>query len=376
MDPRRQRLELWRTGSTAGPVRLEAELTDRCNLRCVYCWQRNELFPRAIQARQHPGIGELEDHHWLRIVDESAKLGVLEWHICGGGEPLVRGKLAGKLIAKIKASGMYGLMTTNGTLLDDDLATVMVHSGWDMVEISLESPTAEPNDLLRGKGSHGLAVAALTRLASLKKRLGLTRPRLEIAIVLCNQNYRLLSELIRFAHTLECQKLSVNPIVTPLGAPQSAKDLRLNAEDLKLLPEALAAAVDAAREYGMDTNAGDFLATKYVEKTDRFDEVIKAAYPAEGLGRFETAHCYTPWTTMAVRPNGQVGPCVAFRYGEGDPIRSRSLTEVWYGEYFTRVREQILQHEPPDYCARCCAPFLIEAETMRKRLHDSAACQP
>ncbi|MBN2055222.1 radical SAM protein [bacterium] len=368
MDARMERLEQWRHGGVAGPVRIEAELTDRCNLPCVFCWRYNQEFARALKARRDRGEDELPADDWLRLVVESAALGALEWHICGGGEPLVRGGLARKLFTAVKDAGMEGLLTTNGTLIDDETAGILVDSGWDMVEISIESPGPKPNDELRGAGSHAAAMNAMARLNAWKRRLGSRTPRLQLAAVLCNRNHLLLPDLLRFTHAVGAEKLSVNPIVTPPGAPDAARRLRLSTLQLTELTTAIQEAIAIAGELGLDTNVADFLSTQYVSKTDHFDQLFTTGDREPSVDPFRHAHCFVPWNTIAIRPDGRAGPCVAYRYGEGEDVRRRNLADIWTGEYFQSVRRQILARRPPEYCSRCCAPFIIDGETTRRAL--------
>ena len=62
------------------PLALLAEITHRCPLGCPYCSNPLEL-ERAS--------GELDTEIWLRVLNEAAKLGVLQVHF-SGGEPTVR----------------------------------------------------------------------------------------------------------------------------------------------------------------------------------------------------------------------------------------------------------------------------------------------
>ena len=90
---------------------LRISLTDRCNLRCVYC------MPAAgIDFR--PPEELLQDDELLLLVRVAAELGVTKVRLTGG-EPTVRPGLV-ELVQEI--SGISGIediaMTTNGLLLE------------------------------------------------------------------------------------------------------------------------------------------------------------------------------------------------------------------------------------------------------------------
>lgn len=110
---------------------LRISVTDRCNLRCVYCMP--EEYSTEILENQVLEFSEI-----IKIVKSCAKLGMRKIRITGG-EPLVRHDIC-KLIKSIKdIEGIEEVsMTTNGVLLPkfiDDLISV----GLDRVNISLDT---------------------------------------------------------------------------------------------------------------------------------------------------------------------------------------------------------------------------------------------
>ncbi len=110
---------------------MRISITDRCNLRCIYCMPPGGLIPV-----EHKEILSYEEI--LRILRVAADIGVRKIRITGG-EPLVR-KNVTYLIASIKnIEGINDLsLTTNGVLLDR-YAEELVSAGIDRVNISLDS---------------------------------------------------------------------------------------------------------------------------------------------------------------------------------------------------------------------------------------------
>ncbi|HXF81182.1 MAG TPA: GTP 3',8-cyclase MoaA [bacterium] len=110
---------------------LRISLTDRCNLRCVYC------MPAAgIDFR--PPDELLRDDELLLLVRVAAELGVRRIRLTGG-EPTVRPGLV-ELVAAIAAvPGIEDIaLTTNGLLLDR-LAAPLAASGLRRVNVSLDT---------------------------------------------------------------------------------------------------------------------------------------------------------------------------------------------------------------------------------------------
>ncbi|MBI5101646.1 MAG: GTP 3',8-cyclase MoaA [Nitrospirae bacterium] len=110
---------------------LRLSVTDRCNLRCVYCMPAS-----GLQPFDHSDILSYEEI--IRIVRVAARLGVRKVRITGG-EPLTRKNLSFLVSSLKKIEGIEDLsMTTNGILLDK-YAQELSAAGLDRVNISLDS---------------------------------------------------------------------------------------------------------------------------------------------------------------------------------------------------------------------------------------------
>lgn len=110
-------------------------VTDRCNLRCVYC-----MPPEGLPKQDHDAMLRYEEI--LAISNVLASLGICKIKLTGG-EPLVRRGLP-VLAAKLKQiSGIDSVtLTTNGLLLPT-YAQALRTAGVDGVNISLDSLNAE-----------------------------------------------------------------------------------------------------------------------------------------------------------------------------------------------------------------------------------------
>ena len=110
---------------------LRISITDRCNLRCVYC------MPSAgVPRLPHEAILRYEEI--LRIVKVAAERGIKKVRLTGG-EPLVRKGVA-SLVREISAiPGIEDLsLTTNGLLLGR-MARELADAGLKRINVSLDS---------------------------------------------------------------------------------------------------------------------------------------------------------------------------------------------------------------------------------------------
>src|ERR1700686_3529655 len=93
----------------AGPRWLLAELTYRCPLHCVFCYN-----PLDYTA-QGPELGT---EAWLRVLREARELGAVQLGF-SGGEPLVRDDLE-ILVGEARKLGFYTNLITSGIGLTDE----------------------------------------------------------------------------------------------------------------------------------------------------------------------------------------------------------------------------------------------------------------
>ncbi len=134
---------------------LRVSITDRCNLRCVYCMP--EL---GVPGLSHEAILRYEEI--LRVVRAAAKKGIRKVRLTGG-EPLVRRDVV-SLIREIAAiPGIDDLsLTTNGILLGK-MAEGLYGAGLRRINISLDSLDPQRfRELTRG-GELGAVLEGIRR---------------------------------------------------------------------------------------------------------------------------------------------------------------------------------------------------------------------
>ena len=114
---------------------LRISLTDRCNLRCVYCMPEEGI-------HQIPRTEILDTDEIVRVCRAASELGISKIKLTGG-EPLVR-RICIPLVKELKAlPGISQVtLTTNGILLAEQLPELM-EAGLDAVNISLDTLAAE-----------------------------------------------------------------------------------------------------------------------------------------------------------------------------------------------------------------------------------------
>ena len=138
---------------------LRVSITDRCNLRCVYCMPAGGGEPTTLEQ-------VLSDEEILRLCAILAGQGIRRVKVTGG-EPLAR-KDAASLIQGIKAiNGIEQVtLTSNGVLLGDYLDK-LASAGLDALNISLDALDAEAFYRITRSGGLDKTLAAIDRAVAL-----------------------------------------------------------------------------------------------------------------------------------------------------------------------------------------------------------------
>jgi MoaA/NifB/PqqE/SkfB family radical SAM enzyme len=149
----------------AFPSRVSVEVTNRCNQACRLC-------PRDRFTRP---LGLMERSMFERVAEECAPHGTALWlHFLG--EPLLHPALI-HMIRFAKAVGVRQVgLSTNGTLLTDDVTDRLLASGLDRLECSLDADDREGYRAMRGSDDFDRVVANVEGFLRRKRAAGSTRP--------------------------------------------------------------------------------------------------------------------------------------------------------------------------------------------------------
>ncbi len=136
---------------------LRVSITDRCNLRCVYCMPS---MPDGFCPVSHDDVLRYEEIE--RIIRCMAPLGIRHVRITGG-EPLARKGAAGFAGRVRQIPGIETVtMTTNGVLLPE-YAEALAAAGLDGVNISLDTTDEQLAEKITGRSGTVEAVREAVR---------------------------------------------------------------------------------------------------------------------------------------------------------------------------------------------------------------------
>lgn len=113
---------------------LRISLTDKCNLRCVYCMPEDMTF--------RPSAELMQDDELYRLIDLFAELGFTKFRYTGG-EPTIRPNVVDIVRKTAVTPNVKTVAMTTNALLLDKLAHPLAEAGLKRVNISIDTMNPE-----------------------------------------------------------------------------------------------------------------------------------------------------------------------------------------------------------------------------------------
>ncbi len=303
------------------PLWLLLELTYRCPLHCVFCYNPTE-FARVGQ--------ELGTDDWIRVLHEARSLGAVQLGL-SGGEPLARDDLE-VIVAEAHSLGFYTNLITSGVGLTEPRIAALKTAGLDHIQLSFQDSTRQMNDFLSSTRTFELKarVAALIRKYDYPMVLNVVLHRLNIDHV---------ADILTMAQSMGADYVE-------LANTQYYGWAWLNRTQLMPSREQLQRAERATREFR--ERSGERMRIFFVVP-DYFETRPKACM--NGLGS----------VFLTVAPDGLALPCHAARMLPGldlPNVRDQSVKSIWYDSHaFNRFRGQQWMKEPCRSCPQKTKDF-------------------
>lgn len=192
----------WLSGKLNSPLVppkvIQISLTYRCNSRCNMCKIVDLL----------PADEELSTQQILHIIDEAAKYGITE-AVFTGGEPFLREDIF-TICEYCYNKGLTSVITTNGTLIDGNIAENITKSKVNHIHLSLDG-LEETNDFFRGRGVFKKVREAIRVLNEARNTNGSFS--IGIACTVMDRNVKELYELVKLADDLSVDVINFQPLV-------------------------------------------------------------------------------------------------------------------------------------------------------------------
>lgn len=278
------------------PPHLTISITDKCNLRCRWCY--GDCGKKSTSP-------ELSTEEWISFIDYLVDNDFVQVYF-EGGEPFYRPDFL-----RILSHSTPRLMTfvrTNGTLVTRELASTLKELGVGRMLVDILGSRRETHDDMTGStGSYDKACAAVRHLAS-------ERIKTDVLVILNRRNATQIQELAELACSLGALRLGILRLY-PLGRAKRAwTELSMSLEEQ--------------------------------------DEVIAGVRTPEGFQIMQSWHprdrnCC--WQAAAVNARGDSIGCMYLReYVNFGNIRATTLLDTWRNnDLYRTLREGHVQESCP-----------------------------
>jgi MoaA/NifB/PqqE/SkfB family radical SAM enzyme len=189
-----------------------------CNLKCSYCFSENF---------KYKGAKELSVEEWKDTIEQCIDLGAMAIGFTGG-EPLVYPKLF-DIIKASHPEKMLIIICTNGLLLTPDQAKKLYDAGVDIVQMSMDSGSAEDHDAFAAQQG---AFEKAKQAFDIGREAGL-----DVAAVPTVSHYNMRSEgFKKLVEWSQKENILVNlSMAAPVGGWAGNEECLLDKEDIEYL---------------------------------------------------------------------------------------------------------------------------------------------
>lgn len=300
---------------TGAPFLVVWDITYACNLKCKHC------YASAGKTLED----ELTTEEAKQVIDKLDRVSV-PIVAFSGGEPLVRKdflELARYTIDK----GIYVAVATNATLITKEKAHEIKEAGIEFVQISLDGSSAETHDSFRG--INGVFEKTLQGIKNCVEE-GLF---VNIATTATKYNYDEIPKIMDL-----CEQLSVNWFMlynfVPTGRGEFIAENDLSPDEREKVLKELWRKLKSGSKVNVLSTAPQFARVALESEIGENEKIVPTHFAnpslskelvnlAEFIGGCGCGRFY-----CAIRPNGNIEPCVFFPLTVGN-IKEDDFENLW-----------------------------------------------
>jgi radical SAM protein with 4Fe4S-binding SPASM domain len=172
------------------PLNVAIEVGNHCNLNCTVC--ANDKITRKR--------GFIDIFLYKKIIDEISHVNPytriwLDYY----GEPLLARYKLYYMIDYAKKKGLKSInLNTNGTLLNKEMAEMILDSGIDFISIDVDGFTKEVYEKIRVGASRDVLYDNIEHILKRKEEQNLKKPIIEVKVMEMNENRHEIDKIINY----------------------------------------------------------------------------------------------------------------------------------------------------------------------------------
>lgn len=242
---------------------------------------------------------------------------------------------ADRLLAIQRYEVPFSEFYTNGTLITEAAIEKILDVPVSRVTFSIDGGTKEVYESVRVGADFDEVIGNLRCLQTRRRERGMTLPRVRINYVLSELTIDGFDDFLSLVERLGVEEICVRPVTRMSEAEIQENTDPVFWEKVRAAREKIVA---FCRRTGVEDSG--FL-------RDR-PGLIEIFDPAG-----ERMMCRAPWTTLAIYPNGDVYPCMAWSRPPVGNLMKQSFDEIWNGAAMTAMRAEFENVRPGVDCLHC-----------------------
>ncbi len=332
--------EILYTNEESLPHRYVFVLTNKCNLRCTFCFQEKKALPNAMTAGD-----------WRKLIDQ---LPPYAWVTLTGGEPLFFPEF--REIFSYIASKFKCNIISNGLLLTTELIDFLLeHKNFKTLSISVDNIGNTVRDVKEDQWKH--AEEMMRYFKSVRDNTP-SKAILDAKTVVLDSNSSDLLEIHRYCtEKLGCDTHSFQLLK---GSPLQHADIMFPVEDIYKKSFAptygkWATILEQFNKIKMHMKtAGSrcYVHPKIINLEDD-SQVADSRLNYINVVRHDRKKfepCKAMWESVHINADGEIFPCMAISIGN---IKQSSLAEIISGDKNKLLRNEIKSLGTVEGCNRC-----------------------
>jgi len=324
-------------------------MTNRCNLRCKHCY---------ISAEDHKYEDELSTEEAREFIRDLAaiKIPVL---LFSGGEPLLRKDIF-ELAEYASGLGLRVVLSTNGTLINDEIAVKIKTAGFQYVGVSIDGGPVTHDKFRNKEGSFAAAINGIRTCMRHGIKTG-------IRFTVNKENQADLPEVLALVEAEGIPRFCMYHLVYS-GRGEEISEIDTSAAEKKEILNLVKEKTLELHKKGVeveilttDNHADGISLYQYIKQNEphRADEIIKLLEMHGG--------CSAGTKFANIDPRGNVHPCQFWQDYTIGNVREVPFSQIWNSDDQLLVQLREKEKHVKGKCARCNFKALCSGCRIRAR---------
>lgn len=305
---------------------ITSDITNNCNARCGMCYFSLPGFKAKGRYMSPEEFG--------RIADKLSEYGG-ELSLSCSFEPLIHPQFVDFMPHLKKLRNWKVRLNTNGIGLNEKNIMAMIENELDDIIISLDAPTAELNNLIRGNKKFDHIIREIHRLQEIKAKLGVEKPICTIRLCILKANLHVLPDMVLLAKELGVTKLTSKHVLPMDGC--TIDGMPIHEQSCLLCPE---------------ETEKVFARTKKLAEENNITFGLPSAYPKPDSALIRI--CKPLMNGFHIYPDMTCNPCVWLNhYPVCGNILDDDILTILKSKPITKLKRRFEKDDLPDECIAC-----------------------